>query len=109
MTTVIFHDFPDLENFFLKFHDLPVCVGTLLPSLGVLVSQKPMLIKFFLLVLSVALITICILYYLFQFHVCLKLFTFFSLTILIAFLEVNGRTIHCRLLSAKFLLYNYNK
>jgi len=29
MTTVIFHDFPSLENSFLKFHDLPGCVGTL--------------------------------------------------------------------------------
>jgi len=29
MTTVIFHDFPDLENSFLKFHDFPGYVGTL--------------------------------------------------------------------------------
>jgi len=32
MTTVIFHDFPDLENSFRKFYDFPVCVGT--PSLS---------------------------------------------------------------------------
>ena len=27
---VEFHDFPGLENSFLKFHDFPWCVGTLL-------------------------------------------------------------------------------
>ena len=30
MTTFIFHDFSGLENSFLKFHDFPECVGTLL-------------------------------------------------------------------------------
>ena len=29
MTTVIFHDFPGLENSFLKLHDFPGCVRTL--------------------------------------------------------------------------------
>jgi len=29
MITIIFHDFPGLEKTFLKFHDLPGCVGTL--------------------------------------------------------------------------------
>ena len=29
MTTVIFHDFPRLENSFLKFYDFPGCVETL--------------------------------------------------------------------------------
>jgi len=29
MTTVIFHDFPHLENSFFKFHDSTGCVGTL--------------------------------------------------------------------------------
>ena len=32
MTTVIFHDFPGLENSFLKFHDFPGCVGTRLTA-----------------------------------------------------------------------------
>jgi len=29
MTTVIFHDFPGLENSFLKFHDFQGCIRTL--------------------------------------------------------------------------------
>ena len=32
MTTDIFHDFPGLENSFLKFHDFPGCAGTLWKS-----------------------------------------------------------------------------
>ena len=31
-TAVIFHDFPGLENSYLKFHDFTGCAGTLYPA-----------------------------------------------------------------------------
>jgi len=41
MTTVIFHDFSGLENFFFKFKDFPGCVGTYyLPCVGVKICPQ---------------------------------------------------------------------